>query len=141
MCAGPSLQMGVVGQSQPSVGREGTNRVHWQVTKKPMPTKTIVLADVSLPFDVRGHGHCRLYCPCRLINIPYRVERDKMTIRSEVGTAIVHHPCPGSGGISCRGIIQSDLICLAILEALCRNLVDEFNSAVRCYCYDRGLMN
>ena len=38
-----SFLMGVVGQSQPSVRREGPNRVRWPVSKKPMSTKPIVL--------------------------------------------------------------------------------------------------
>ena len=47
ICARPSFLTGVVGQSQPSVGREGTNRVRWPVSKK-----LIFLTYVSLPFDV-----------------------------------------------------------------------------------------
>ena len=34
-----SFLMGVVGQSQPSVGWEGPNRVRWPVSKKPISTK------------------------------------------------------------------------------------------------------
>ena len=60
----PSCLTGVVGQgqSQPSVGREGTNRVCWPVSKKPMSTKPVFLTSVRLPLDVRqekrlsGHG-------------------------------------------------------------------------------------
>ena len=47
----PSFLTGVVGHSHPSVGREGTNRVRWPVSKKPVSTKPI-LTYVSLPFDV-----------------------------------------------------------------------------------------
>ena len=52
----------VVGHSQPSVGREGPNRVRWPVSKKAMSTEPIFLTDVSLLFDVHhqkwlsGHG-------------------------------------------------------------------------------------
>ena len=35
----PSFLTDVVGQSQPSVGREGTNRVRWPVSEKPVSTK------------------------------------------------------------------------------------------------------
>ena len=55
--------MAGVTQSQPSVGREGPNRVRWPVSKKPVSTKPIFLTYVSLPFDVyrqekrlSGHG-------------------------------------------------------------------------------------
>ena len=41
------------GCCQPSVGREGTNRVRWLVSKKPVSTKSILLTCFSLPFDVR----------------------------------------------------------------------------------------
>ena len=44
---------------QPSVGREGTNRVRWPVskTKKPMSTKSVFLTYVSLLFDyVQNNG-------------------------------------------------------------------------------------
>ena len=62
----PSFHMGVVGQSQPSVRWEGTNRVHWPVSKKPMSTKLIFLMYVSLPFDIRQEkrlsGHGPLHC-------------------------------------------------------------------------------
>ena len=53
---------GVVGQSQPSVGQEGTNRVRWPISKKRMSTQSICPTYASLPFDVRqekrlsGHG-------------------------------------------------------------------------------------
>ena len=69
ICPRPSFLMGVVGQSQPSVGWEETNRVHWQVSTKPacVHYKSICLTYiyVSLPFDVdiicqekrfSGHG-------------------------------------------------------------------------------------
>ena len=39
-----------IGQSQPSIGREGTNGVRWPVCKKQL--LAIFLAYVSLPFDV-----------------------------------------------------------------------------------------
>ena len=42
ICPRPSFLTGVVGQSQPSVGREGTNRVRWPVNKRPTSTKTII---------------------------------------------------------------------------------------------------
>ena len=54
--------MGIVGQNQPSVGRERTNRVCWLLNKKPVSTKPIFLMYISLPFDVSqekrlsGHG-------------------------------------------------------------------------------------
>ena len=53
ICPRPSVLTGVVRQSQPSVGREGTNRVRWPVSKKSISTKTILLMYVSLLFDVR----------------------------------------------------------------------------------------
>ena len=53
ICPRPSFLTGVVGQSQPSVGGEGTNRVHWPVSKKTVSTKTMFLTYVGLPFDVR----------------------------------------------------------------------------------------
>ena len=37
----PSFLTGVVGQSQPSVGREGSNRVRWPVRGKSMSTKPV----------------------------------------------------------------------------------------------------
>ena len=48
----PSFLTGVVSHSQPSVGREGTNRVLWPVSEKTMSPKPICLEYVSLPFDV-----------------------------------------------------------------------------------------
>ena len=53
ICPRPSFLTGVVGQSQPSVRREGTNRVHWPVSKNSVSTEPIFLTYVSLPFDVR----------------------------------------------------------------------------------------
>ena len=53
ICPRPSFLTGVVGQSQPSVGREGTNRAHWPVSKRPLSTEPIYLTYVSLSFDVR----------------------------------------------------------------------------------------
>ena len=53
----PSFLTGVVGHSQPSVGREGTiTRVRWLVSKNPMSTKPICLTFVSLPFDFKKNG-------------------------------------------------------------------------------------
>ena len=46
--AGPSFLTGVVGQSQPSVGREGTSRVRWPVSKRPMSTKPICRTHTSV---------------------------------------------------------------------------------------------
>ena len=61
MCPRLAFLTGVVGHSQPSVGREGTNRVRWPVSKKPMSTRPIFLTCTSLPFDVhqeqRLSGH------------------------------------------------------------------------------------
>ena len=37
----PSFLAGVVGHSQPSVRREGPNRVRWPVRKKPVSTKPL----------------------------------------------------------------------------------------------------
>ena len=42
----PSFLISVVVHCQPSVGREGTNRVHWPVSKKPVSTKQSVTQGV-----------------------------------------------------------------------------------------------
>ena len=43
ICPRPSFLTGVVGQGQPSVGREGTNRVRWLVSKSQcfLPTSPV----------------------------------------------------------------------------------------------------
>ena len=53
ICPCPSFLSGVVGQSQPSVGGEGTKHVRWPVSKKPMSTKPILLTYISLSFNIR----------------------------------------------------------------------------------------
>ena len=44
----PSFLTSVGGQSEPSVRWEGTNRVRWPVSKKPMSSKPILTFDVGL---------------------------------------------------------------------------------------------
>ena len=71
----PSFLTIVVGQSQPSVGQEGPNRVHWPVSKMPVSTKPLFLRYDSLPFDVReekllsGHRSSYTYLFARAIGM------------------------------------------------------------------------
>ena len=63
----PYLLTGVVGQSQPSVGREGTDPVRWPVSNKSVSTVGNCSSVPPCPFDVRqekrlsGHGPLSLH--------------------------------------------------------------------------------
>ena len=79
----------VVGQSQPSVRREGTNR--WPVSKEPMPTKA-----------------CST-CPSKTVRLTY-VNRMRLTDRKEMYNYVLApaHACVVTYGKKIRRLRRSD---------------------------------